>query len=157
MVPQHVHGDLPYPRPERSFPPPLEPGDIADHDKENLLGEVGGFITEPRDTSEPAADERPVDLLQPQPIGVVRSRCPEPIEKADGSRVHGRSSMKVQPTSPLNVGGSYFRQNLKRLQRGSFLLDDLRLTPSEKSTSNALPSTITMLEATRSSHGHPGR
>ena len=58
--------------------------------RKNLLGEVGGLITEPRDTAEPATYERPVDLLQPEPIGVVRCGSPEPIKKADGSRVHGR-------------------------------------------------------------------
>ena len=114
------------------LPSAARTGDIADHDEENLLGEVGGFVTKPRDTAEPAADERPIDVLQAEPSGVVRSSCLESIEKADGSRVHGRSSMEVQPASPLSMDASYSWQNPRRLQRASFLVDQCSAVPSSK-------------------------
>ena len=95
MVPDLVHRDLPEPGPERPLPLPVEPGDLAEHDHENLLSQVGGLIPEPGNATEPALDQRQIDPLQPVPVGGVRPGHLEPIEQAEGGRVHEESPGRV--------------------------------------------------------------
>ena len=44
-----IRRDRPQPGPERTFPPPFKPGELADHDDEHLLGQVVGLGGQPRD------------------------------------------------------------------------------------------------------------
>ena len=57
----------------------------------NLLSVVGGVIPEFRNTTGSPSNQRQVGPLQPVPVGRFRPGRPEPVEEADGGRVHGRS------------------------------------------------------------------
>jgi hypothetical protein len=72
VVQDLAHGDFPEPGPERSLPLPLEAGDLAEDDHENLMGQVGRLIPEAGNATEPALDQRQVDPLQPVPVGRFR-------------------------------------------------------------------------------------
>ena len=103
MIPQHVHGDRPHHA--RNDPSLCRSNLGISRTMTRKTSWVRSADSSPSPGTRPsrAADERPVDLLQPEPIGIVGLRCPEPIKKADGSRVHGRSLMEVQPASPLHM------------------------------------------------------
>ncbi len=88
IVTDLVHRHLPKPSPERPLPLPVKPGDLTEHDDENLLGQVGALIPEPGNATEPALDEGQIDALQPVPVGGIRPRHLEPIQQAEGSRLH---------------------------------------------------------------------
>src|SRR6185312_2905964 len=90
-----VNGDLTQPGPEGALTLPVEPGDLPEHDDQDVLDQVGGLVAQARDAAEPAPDERPIDPLEPVPVGGVRPSDFQPIEQADGcpgSRVTVRSS-----------------------------------------------------------------
>ena len=91
IVPDLVHRHLPEPGPERSLALPVEPGDLAEHDDEDLLGQVGGLVSEAGNATEPALDQGQIDPLQPVPVGGIRPGHLEPVEQAEGSRVQGRT------------------------------------------------------------------
>lgn len=106
IVPHLVDRDLPEPGPERPFPTAVKSGDLTGHDGENLLGQVGRLVMKARDELEPLLDERPIDALQPSPVGVVGRRGPEPIEQADGGWVHRQPPGRILEswrTSYLNM------------------------------------------------------
>jgi hypothetical protein len=87
-----AHCDFPAPRPERPFPPPLAPRKFADHDEENLPGQVVPLVAEPGDAPKPAADQRWIDLLQAPPVGGIRPGHLESTQQAKGPSPYERQT-----------------------------------------------------------------
>ena len=75
-----VHRDLPEPGSERPLPLPLEPGKLANHDEKDVLRQVVGLVSQTGNSPEPLADERQVNVLKPEPVGMVRAGLSQPVE-----------------------------------------------------------------------------
>ena len=54
VVPGPVRGHLPQPCAERPLATPIEPGQLADHDDEHLLGQVDGLVAQAGHAAEPS-------------------------------------------------------------------------------------------------------
>ena len=64
------------PRPKRALPLPVEPGDLAEDDRQDLLSQVSRLILEPRNATEPALNQGQIDPLAAGPNLKVRAVPP---------------------------------------------------------------------------------
>ncbi len=81
MGEEAVGGHVAQPAAERAGPSPLKPGQFADEDGHDVLGDILGLVTEAGVAKQPAADERPVQVVETPPRRLVGPSA-QPLQQA---------------------------------------------------------------------------